>query len=375
MKGYDLQRQATDIKFMKRALTLARKGIGRTSPNPAVGCVIVKDGIVIGEGWHRKAGTPHAEIHALKMAGNAASGADLYVTLEPCCHTGKTPPCSDALIKAGLGRVIVGMPDPNPRVNGGGLEALRQAGIETVCGVMEEECRAINRPFVKHITTGLPYVTYKCAMTLDGKVASVTGESRWISCAESRKYVHRMRAHHDAIMVGVDTILADNPQLTVRHVKGRNPVRIIVDSTMRTPSTVEILSDRLARNTIIATAVTDETIHQCYMDSGASVLVCNSHESRVDLRDLLKKLGNRGIQSVMLEGGSRLAGDALNRGLIDECVFFYAPKVIGSDGFSPFAITGITDMKQALPFTNLSVKRVGSDIVVTTRPEGSCLPA
>ena len=167
--------ETTDSMFMKRALALARKGIGRTSPNPAVGCVIVKDGTIIGEGWHRKAGTPHAEIHALNMAGDAVRGADVYVTLEPCCHTGATPPCSEALIKAGVRRVVAGMRDPNPRVSGGGLTALDQAGIETVCGVLESECRAINLPFIKHITTGLPYVTYKCAMTLDGKIASIRG--------------------------------------------------------------------------------------------------------------------------------------------------------------------------------------------------------
>jgi diaminohydroxyphosphoribosylaminopyrimidine deaminase/5-amino-6-(5-phosphoribosylamino)uracil reductase len=360
---------------MKRALTLARKGIGRTSPNPAVGCIIVKDGIVIGEGWHRKAGTPHAEIHALNMAGDAARDANVYVTLEPCCHTGKTPPCSAALIKAGVKRVVAGMRDPNPRVSGGGLAKLKQAGIETVCGVLEDDCRAINRPFIKHITSGLPYVTYKCAMTLDGKIASATGESRWISGEESRKYVHRMRAHSDAVMVGVDTILADNPQLTVRHVKGRNPLRIIVDSHLRTPTSVDILSGALAKKTIIACTENDANIHQRYLQNGASVLVCNSHDGRVDLADLLQKLGKLGIQSILLEGGSRLAGDALTRGLIDECIFFYAAKVIGSDGFSPFAITGITDMSQSIPFTNLNVRRIGDDIVVTARPEGSCLPA
>jgi diaminohydroxyphosphoribosylaminopyrimidine deaminase/5-amino-6-(5-phosphoribosylamino)uracil reductase len=266
------------------------------------------------------------------------------------------------------------MRDPNPRVNGGGFAALRQAGIETACGVLEKECRAINLPFIKHSTTGLPYVTYKCAMTLDGKIASVTGESRWISGEESRKYVHRMRAQSDAVMVGVDTILADNPQLTVRHVRGRNPLRIIVDSTLRTPTSVEILSIALAKKTVIATTVENLTVHQRYLQNGATVLVCTAHEGRVDLRDLLEKLGKLGIQSILLEGGSRLAGDALGRGLIDECVFFYAPKVIGSDGFSPFAITGITDMSLSLAFTTREVRRIGHDIVVTARPEGSCLP-
>jgi len=363
-----------DMKFMRRALTLARKGIGRTSPNPAVGCVVVKDGTVIGEGWHRKAGTPHAEIHALQMAGDAGRGADVYVTLEPCCHTGATPPCTDALIRAGVRRVLAGMRDPNPRVSGGGLAALEQAGIETSCGLLEDACRAVNLPFIKHITTGLPYVTYKCAMTLDGKIASATGESRWITCEESRKLVHRMRAHNDAVMVGVDTILADNPLLTVRHVKGRNPVRIIVDSSLRTPTSVDILSGALARDTIIACTEVDLDIHRRYQKNGTTVLVCNARDGRVDLSDLLKKLGRIGVQSILLEGGSRLAGDALTRGLIDECAFFYAPKVIGSDGFSPFAVTGITDMSDSLAFTTMSVRRIGSDILVTARPEVSCSP-
>ncbi len=360
---------------MKRALTLARKGIGKTTPNPAVGCVIVRDGRIVGEGWHKKAGTPHAEVHALAMAGNAARGADVYVTLEPCCHTGKTPPCSDALIRAGVKRVVAGMADPNPLVNGGGLNALRRAGIETVSGVLEDDCRAINRPFIKHVTSGHPFVTYKCAITLDGKVATVTGDSRWISCDESRKFVHRLRSRCDAVMVGVDTIITDNPQLTVRHVKGRNPLRIIVDSTLRTPCSVGVLSGPLAKMTIIATTETNPRIHRRYQKSGATVLVCRRLDGRVDLADLWGHLGKRGIQSILLEGGSRLAAEALKQGLIDECIFFYAPKVIGSDGFSPFAVTGITGMAQAIPFTNLKVQRMGSDVMVTTRPEKPCLPA
>ncbi len=362
----------TDIAYMKRAVTLAKKGIGKTSPNPAVGCVIVKNGAVIGEGWHRKAGGPHAEIHALEIAGGAASGADVYVTLEPCCHTGRTPPCSEALIRAGVRRVIAGMSDPNPQVDGGGLRALQLAGIETLSGVLEEECRAINRPFVKFMTTGQPYVTYKCAMTLDGKIASVTGESRWISCEASRRIVHRMRADSDAIMVGVDTIIADDPQLTVRHVKGRNPLRIIVDSHLRTPESVAVLSAHMARGTVIATIETNPEVHARYLKSGATLLVCRSENNRVDLNDLWSRLGKLGIHSLLLEGGSHLAGEALRHGLIDECVFFYAPKVVGSDGFSPFAITGTTNMARSIAFRDLSMRRIGTDIMVTARPENVC---
>lgn len=364
---------STDTKYMKRALTLAKKGLGKTQPNPVVGCVIVKNGSVIGEGWHKKAGGPHAEVNALAMAGDKARGADVYVTLEPCSHTGKTPPCCEALIRAGVKRVVAGMGDPNPLVNGKGLRALQKAGIETFCGMLENECRAINRPFLKFMATGLPYVTFKCAMTLDGKIASVTGESRWISCEESRTVVHRMRAYSDAIMVGVDTIIADNPHLTVRHVKGRDPLRVIVDSHLRTPESVSVVSGQLAAGTVIATIESNPKVHARYLENGAAILVCKSDRGKVDMSDLWDKLGKRGIRTILLEGGSRLAGEALRQGLIDECVFFYAPKVIGSDGFSPFAITGITDMANSIQFRDLSVKQVGTDIMVTAYPENPCL--
>jgi diaminohydroxyphosphoribosylaminopyrimidine deaminase/5-amino-6-(5-phosphoribosylamino)uracil reductase len=361
-----------DRKYMKRALTLAKKGLGTTSPNPVVGCVIVKNGVIVGEGWHKRAGGHHAEVHALQMAGAEAEGSDVYVTLEPCSHTGKTPPCSDALIKAGVKRVVVGMSDPNPQVNGSGLQALQQAAIETVCGVLEEDCRNINRPFIKFITTGIPFVTYKCAMTLDGKIATVTGESRWISCEASRRVVHKMRAQSDAIMVGVDTIIADNPKLTVRLVKGHNPLRIIVDSHLRTPASVSVLSGSMAQGTLLATTETNPRVHLRYQKTGATVIVCDSLDGRVDLHDLWKKLGERGIQSLLLEGGSHLAGEALRHGLIDECTFFYAPKVIGSDGFSPFAITGTTNMAHSIMFNDLIMRNVGTDIMVTARPENQC---
>jgi diaminohydroxyphosphoribosylaminopyrimidine deaminase/5-amino-6-(5-phosphoribosylamino)uracil reductase len=365
---------ANDIKYMKRALTLAKKGLGTTSPNPVVGCVIVKNSTIIGEGWHKRAGGHHAEVHALEMAGSDARGADVFVTLEPCNHTGTTPPCSEALIRAGVKRVVAGMSDPNPKVNGGGLLALQQAGIETECGVLEQQCRSINRPFIKHITTGQPFVTYKCAMTLDGKIASITGESRWISCEASRKIVHRMRAASDAIMVGVDTIIADNPQLNVRHVTGRDPLRVIVDSHLRTPESVAVLSCGMAQGTVIATTETNPRVHLRYQHTGATVIVCTCLNGKVNLNDLLLKLGERGIQSLLLEGGSHLAGEALRQGLIDECVFFYAPKVIGSDGFSPFAMTGITSMSEAVRFRDVAFRRVGADLMITARPEKPCSP-
>lgn len=364
-----------DLKHMKRALSLARKGMGKTSPNPAVGCVIVKDGVVIGEGWHKKAGGPHAEIFALEMAGTAARNADVYVTLEPCCHSGKTPPCSEALIAAGVKRVFAAMADPNSKVNGNGFRALEKAGIITECGLMEDEARALNLAFIKHVTTGLPYVIYKCAMTLDGKIATFTGESRWISGAESRRFVHRLRSRCDGVMVGVDTIIADDPQLTVRHVRGKNPWRIIVDSTLRTPESVNVSSESLAQKTIIATTEQNPRVHLRYLQRGVSILVCRERNGKVDMEDMLKQLGERNIQSILLEGGSRVAGEALKQGLIDECIFFYAPKVIGSDGFSPLAITGISSMDKALIFTDVSVQKAGPDIIITARPEQPCLQA
>jgi diaminohydroxyphosphoribosylaminopyrimidine deaminase/5-amino-6-(5-phosphoribosylamino)uracil reductase len=364
----------SDTRYMKRALTLAKKGLGKTHPNPVVGCVIVKNGSIVGEGWHKRAGGHHAEVHALEMAGALARGADVYVTLEPCSYTGKTPPCSEALIKAGVKRVVAGMSDPNPLVNGDGLRALQQAGIETLCGILEEECRAINLPFIKHVTSGMPYVTFKCAMTLDGNIATITGESRWISCEESRKYVHRMRSRMDAIMVGIDTVIADNPQLTVRHVRGKNPLRVIVDTRLRTPESVNVLNDQHSSKTIIATTESNPRVHLRYLKQGVTVMVCDEHEGRVSMKDLLQKLGAMGVQSILLEGGSGLAGNMLQNGLIDDLVFFVAPKVIGNNGFAPFKLLGITSMEQAIRLEFTDVYRIGCDIVVTARPESSCLP-
>jgi diaminohydroxyphosphoribosylaminopyrimidine deaminase/5-amino-6-(5-phosphoribosylamino)uracil reductase len=364
-----------DTKYMKRALTLARKGIGKTSPNPVVGCVIVKDGRMIGEGWHRQAGGHHAEVNALEMAGEEARGADVYVTLEPCSHTGKTPPCSNALIRAGIKRVVLGMRDPNPKVNGTGLAELQKAGIEVICGLLEDECRAINSAFIRHVTTGLPFVTYKCAMTLDGNIATFTGESRWISCENSRRYAHKMRATRNAIMVGVDTIIVDNPQLTVRHVKGLNPLRIIVDTHLRTPESVAVIGGKSGKTTIIATTEINPKVHLRYTRQGATILVCEELDGRVSMSDLLKKLGIMGIQSILLEGGSRLAGDMLKRSLIDEFVFFVAPKILGSDGFAPFALHGITSIDNTLKLSFGHVAHIGQDLIIHAYPEKpACSP-
>lgn len=365
---------ANDLRYMRRALTLARKGVGRTAPNPAVGCLIVRDGTVVGEGWHKKAGTPHAEVHALQQAGRLARGADVYVTLEPCSHYGKTPPCSDALIKAGVRRVVVGMVDPYKQVSGRGIAQLREAGIDVEVGLLEQACRELNKGFIKYVTSGRPYVIYKSALTLDGNIATVTGNSRWVSSEASRRYVHRLRDACDAVMVGVDTILMDNPQLTVRHVKGRSPLRVVVDTHLRTPESVSVLTGPLAKKTIIATCETNPKVHRRYELQGARVLVCEEFDGRVAMDDLLHKLGLYGIQTILLEGGSRLAGHMLKNGLIDECIFFYGPKVVGN-GFAPFALTGIETMDDAIRMEITRIGMSGPDLVVYARPEGVCSPA
>jgi diaminohydroxyphosphoribosylaminopyrimidine deaminase/5-amino-6-(5-phosphoribosylamino)uracil reductase len=267
------------------------------------------------------------------------------------------------------------MSDPNPLVSGGGLTALKQAGIETSCGVLEDACRAINLPFIKQVTTGLPYVTYKFAMTLDGNIATITGDSRWISCEESRKQVHRMRSQVDAVMVGVDTVIADNPLLTVRHVRGKSPLRLIVDTRLRTPETVNLLSGQLPAETIIATCETNPRVHLRYLRKGAKIIVCESDDGRVSMQDLLQKLGTMGVQSVLLEGGSRLAGTMLQKGLIDDLMFFMAPKVIGNNGFAPFTLAGLSSMDEAIRMVFTNVSHCGSDILVHARPETACLPA
>lgn len=361
-------------KMMRRALQLARKGAGRTSPNPAVGCVIVKDGVIAGEGWHKKAGTPHAEIHALRQAGELAFAADLYVTLEPCSHFGKTPPCADAIVAAGVARVFVGMIDPNPHVSGRGVAKLRAAGIDVVTGIHEADCRDLNLPFIKQVTTGLPYVTMKSAMTLDGKTAALSGDSKWITCERSRKLVHRLRSTMDAVLTGSGTLLADDPQLTVRMAKGKNPLRIVVDSNLRTPVNCRLMEEAHKTPVIFAAIRGEDSKVKALTEKGAEVLLCSGKDGAVDLSDLMRRLGERGIQSILLEGGERLCGEMLRNGLIDRFLLFYAPKLLGGKGKLLFAGAGAALMQDSLPLSIRKVSRVGVDILVEAYPEGKCLP-
>jgi diaminohydroxyphosphoribosylaminopyrimidine deaminase/5-amino-6-(5-phosphoribosylamino)uracil reductase len=359
-------------KMMRRALTLARKGVGKTSPNPAVGAVIVRDGVIVGEGWHRRAGTPHAEIHALAKAGDKARGADVYVTLEPCSHFGKTPPCADALLAAGVARVFVGMIDPNPLVSGQGVERLRGAGVTVATGLLTEECRRLNEGFIKHVTTGRPLVVLKTALTLDGKTATASGDSRWVTSPRSRKLVHRLRSELDGVMVGVGTLLADDPELTVRLVKGRSPLRIVVDSGLRTPPRAHLLTTGES-DVLVATVCTDGARIAALTEAGAEVLICRERNGRVDLADLLARLGARGVQSILLEGGETLAGELLRSGLIDKFLFFLAPKLVGGDGKGLFAGPGAGLMNQAVPLRIGKISRVGGDILLEAYPEAACL--
>jgi diaminohydroxyphosphoribosylaminopyrimidine deaminase/5-amino-6-(5-phosphoribosylamino)uracil reductase len=364
-----------DENYMRRAIILARKGVGRTAPNPAVGCVIVRDGSIVGEGWHRRAGTPHAEVHALVQAGALARGADVYVTLEPCAHCGKTPPCAATLIAAGVGRVIAGMVDPNPKVCGKGMEMLRAAGIPVTIGVLEQECRLLNEPFIKHVTTGLPFVICKVALTLDGRIATATGDSKWVTNEQSRRYVHRLRSSVDAIMVGSGTVRADDPELTSRIPGGRDPLRVIVDSALSLPAESKVFHLDSPVRTVVATLAPSAGGAGMLEALGVEVLACGASKGRVDLVDLMRQLGARGVQSILLEGGATLAGEALRQGLIDKFLFFYASKIVGGEAPGPFAGPGAETMAAALRLRDLRLRRFGTDLLLTAYPEDACLPA
>jgi diaminohydroxyphosphoribosylaminopyrimidine deaminase/5-amino-6-(5-phosphoribosylamino)uracil reductase len=305
-------------ELMKRALDLARKGEGWTTPNPMVGAVIVNRGQVVGEGYHQKAGTPHAEIHALNMAGDRVKGGTIYVTLEPCCHFGRTPPCTDALIKAGIAKVVVAMTDPNPQVAGGGLKKLKEAGVEVMTGVLEEEARILNEVFIKHITARRPFVALKSALTLDGKTAAKNGTSQWITGEEAREYVHRLRHKYDAILVGIGTVLADDPLLTTRLPGLKNPLRVVLDSSLRIPLTARVLDTRTSP-TLVFTAVSLEESAKArkIKEKGGEVISCPGAGSRVDIPEVLKVLYERGITGLLVEGGREVGGSFFDARLIE----------------------------------------------------------
>ena len=362
-----------DEKFMRRALELAVKAIGKTSPNPLVGCVIVRDNEVVGEGYHLKAGTPHAEVHALAAAGDQAIGATAYVTLEPCSHFGRTPPCADALIRAKLKRVVVAIKDPNPLVAGRGLDRLLEAGVQVDLGVMHQEALRINEVFIKAITTGLPFVVYKTAMTLDGKIATETGDSRWVSNEASRHYVHQLRDAYDVILVGSETVIHDNPALTCRLPGGKDPVRLIIDGKLRIDEHAQVLSASEHSPCIIATtsAASSEKLERLQNLEQVEVWQYNS-ERHVPLEKLFRDLVRRGWTSVLLEGGGGLAGKLLQEQLVDKVEYFIAPKLVGGNGPSPLSGLHINCMAEAMILDDLSVDMYSGDLHVTgyLRPNG-----
>lgn len=356
-----------DEKYMRMALRLAQKAKGRTSPNPMVGAVVVKNGEVISSGFHRKAGESHAEAIALKKAGPAAHGATLYVTLEPCSHTNKrTPPCAPLVMQSGVKRVVVAMIDPNPRVSGGGVKALRKAGIDVVTGVLEHEALKLNEAFVKYITTDMPFVTLKIAQTLDGKIATASGESQWITGEKAREEGHRLRDANDAILVGINTILKDNPSLTARISNGRDPVRVILDSKLRIPLTAKVLTQKSTSKTIVATLATAPKMKiKKLHDAGADVLLVKPAHGRVDLRDLMKKLGRREIMSVLVEGGAEVHASAIRAGIANKVVLFIAPMLLtGADSLCSIGGISPTRLDRATRLRDVTTCFVGEDLML-----------
>ena len=359
-----------DRKFMKKALRLALRGEGCTSPNPMVGAVCVFGGRIVGRGYHKKAGSPHAEIEAFLDAarkGNSLKGATLYVTLEPCCHTEKlTPPCTDAIIASGISDVVVGTIDPNPKVSGEGVAKLRENGIAVRTGVLERECAEINEFFNKHIVSGLPFVTLKSASTIDGKIASATGDSKWIGSVRQRKMAHRLRKKVDAVIVGINTVLEDDPGLDVRLVGGtvRQPVPVIMDSKLRISPEAKIFSTH-SRSIIATTEAAGSVEEKGLRELGAEILRLEPDSTgRVPAAGLLRELGSMGMCGVLIEGGSRVGACFLHEGLVDKVVFFYAPKIIGGEGVSMIGDLGKQSIEEAINIKNIKVRRFGDEVMV-----------
>ncbi len=353
--------------FMRKALEEAAKGVGRTHPNPAVGAILVKNGRIIARGHHKKAGTAHAEVVALEQAGTRARGADLYTTLEPCDHWGKTPPCTQAILDAGIRRVVSGSSDPNPLVNGRGVDRLRKAGVEVLTGVLKDDADALNRPFFRFIQTGMPWVTLKAAVTLDGKLATGTGDSKWVTGEEARREVHRLRNRVDAILVGSNTVLKDDPQLTTRlpEGEGRDPVRIVVDSHLRLPLTRKVFNLRSSARTIVATVEPLSHPRARKLEAkGVEVWSIKARQGRVDLKSLLRQMARSGLLSVLVEGGAQIFGTLLKERLADELLLFMAPKVVGSGGLSWVGDLGVSSMARALQVESLEIERHGRDLLL-----------
>lgn len=353
---------------MQMALVLAAEGRGCTSPNPMVGAVVVKGGAVVGRGYHQAAGGPHAEVHAIEDAGPAARGATLYVTLEPCNHTGRTPPCTLKIVEAGISRVVIAMSDPNPGVVGQGAAFLRQNGIDVTLGVCREEARVLNEIFIKYILTRRPFVIAKCAATLDGRIATRTGDSKWVTGEPARDFVHEMRHAMDAIMVGVGTVAADDPRLTARRKSGpgKDPLRIVLDTRGRIPAGARVIDPQSAAGTLIVVGVgAASVIASRGLNPGVRVIETATREDRIDMGPLMDLLGGMGITSILIEGGSRVLASAFRAGVVDKACFFFAPIISGGDdGFPICSGAGAERMQDCLRLNRIGVRRFGDDVMI-----------
>lgn len=357
-----------DSLYMRRALDLAEKGSGSTRPNPLVGAVIVKNGRIIGEGWHERAGEPHAEINAIMNSQESVEGSTIYVNLEPCSHFGRTPPCAAELVKRKFKRVVVAMEDPNPLVACRGIKLLRDSGIQVDVGLHKLDALKLNDIFIKHITGKTPFILLKSAMTLDGKTATKTGDSKWISGEESRKYVHCLRNRYSSILVGVNTVIKDDPELTTRieGVKGRNPVRIIVDSKGRIPNDAKVLDTSYDRRTIIASTEDMTELKRKYLRSkGADIIITGKRNGKVDIKQLVQELGKRGIDSLLVEGGGTVAAAFLEDGLIDKVAIFLAPVIIGGkDAPTPVMGSGVDCISEGYRLKHQKLTLFGQNVLV-----------
>lgn len=355
----------SDQEYMELALKLAEKGEGWTAPNPMVGAVIVKDGRIIGQGWHERYGELHAERNALKACTEPPEGGTIYVTLEPCCHHGKQPPCVDAILSSGIRRVVVGSADPNPLVSGKGMQILRENGVEVTEHVLQKECDRLNEIFFHYIRTGRPFVTMKYAMTMDGKIAAYTGASKWITGEKSRAYVQRQRHRHTAIMVGAGTVLADDPLLTCRMKDGKNPIRVICDSSLCTPTDAQVVVTAAQVPTILATCCKDQEKHKTYEALGCRVLVAGEAGGRVELPKLMEMLGQEQIDSILLEGGGTLNWSALKSGIVQKVQAYIAPKLFGGQSAkTPVEGTGVPCPEDAVFLKDSRIICLGEDFLI-----------
>ncbi|MFC1845256.1 bifunctional diaminohydroxyphosphoribosylaminopyrimidine deaminase/5-amino-6-(5-phosphoribosylamino)uracil reductase RibD [Thermodesulfobacteriota bacterium] len=361
-----------DRNYMRQALREAKKGIGKTSPNPCVGAVIVKNNKVVGKGYHKRAGTPHAEIHALKEAGKRAKEATLYVTLEPCNHTGRTPPCTEAVLKAGISRVVIGVLDPNPGVAGGGAETLAAKGVAISSHILENECREIILPFIKHTTTGLPWVIMKAGMSLDGRIAAASGQSTRITGQESVRRVHTLRNQVDAILVGIGTALVDDPSLTTRlhgRVSGRDPLRLVLDADLRLPETATIIQQESSAQTWIFCARGADKKKRSKLEGAGAIVktVPVSSQGRLDLKAVLTELGKNQITTVLVEGGSKVHGSFLQANLADQIILFVAPVFLGDQGVPLASFPGKKKVGLLSQLKIMSTRRYGDDVLIDGR--------